>query len=90
MTTPKKNPTTKERIGRILRVNTQSLTHTITPIYKTALPVTYKPSKPSVATPPSHDLFKRPVYVPGDGETMHAKRPGAEDHLKFRTRGNPT
>ncbi|CAB4241080.1 hypothetical protein UFOVP56_63 [uncultured Caudovirales phage] len=87
MTTPKKNPTTKERIGRILRVNTQSLTHVIMTPLK---PTTVKPSKPTVAAPPSHDLFKRPVYVPGDGETMHAKRPGAEDHLKFKTRGNPT
>jgi hypothetical protein len=87
MTTPKKNPTTKERIGRILRVNTQSLTHAIMTPLK---PTTVKPSKPTVAAPPSHELFKRPVYVPSDGETMHAKRPGAEDRLKFKTRGNPT
>lgn len=43
----------------------------------------------SVATPPQN-LFRRGVYTPGDGEVAQAKRPGAEDHLLFKTRGNPT
>ena len=78
--TAKKTQTTKERIAKVLRVNTYSLTHVIVP---------HKPVPP-IATAPHNDLFQRPVYVPGDGERMQPARPGAEDHLKYKTRGNPT
>ena len=78
--TAKKNPTTKERIGKIMRVNTYSVTHAITP---------HKPV-PALAAPPTNDLFERGVYVPGDGERMQSTRPGADDHLQYKSKGNQT
>lgn len=81
--TPKKTPTTKERIGKIMRVNTYSVTHAITPTNK-PVPV------PALAAPPTNDLFERGVYVPGDGERMQSTRPGADDHLQYKSKGNQT
>ena len=38
---------------------------------------------PGVATPPGGNLFKRPVYVPGDGEGhRQPMRDGADNHLQ--------
>ena len=81
--TSKKTPTTQERISRVLRVNTYSVTHAITPANK-PIPV------PALAAPPADDLFKRSVYVPGDGERMQSTRPGADDHLAYKSKGNQT
>ena len=78
--TAKKNPTTKERIAKVLRVNTYSLTHVIAP---------HKPVPP-IAASPDNDLFTRSVYVPGDGERMQSARPGADDHLQYKSKGNLT
>ena len=78
--TAKKNPTTKERIAKVLRVNTYSVTHSIAP---------HKPV-PALASPPTSDLFLRPVYVPGDGERMQSSRPGADAHLAYKSKGNLT
>jgi len=78
--TAKKNPTTKERIAKVLRVNTYSMAHVIAP---------HKPVPP-IATAPHNDLFQRPVYVPGDGERMQSARPGADAHLAFKSKGNMT
>jgi len=76
-----KQPTAQERTKRVLRVNTQSVTHAITP---------KSPFVRGLAEAPSNDLFSRPVYVPGDGERMRSKRPGADDHLAFKSKGNLT
>lgn len=35
----------------------------------------------TVALPPSDDIMKRPVYVPGDGEVRSIARPGSQDAL---------
>jgi len=78
--TAKKVQTTKERIAKVLRVNTYSMAHVIAP---------HKPVPP-IATAPHNDLFLRPVYVPGDGERMQSTRPGADAHLQYKSKGNLT
>ena len=78
--TTKKTPTTKERIAKVLRVNTYSMAHVIAP---------HKPVPP-IATSPVNDLFQRSVYVPGDGERMQSTRPGADAHLQYKSKGNLT
>ncbi len=78
--TAKKTPTTKDRIAKVLRVNTYSVTHVISP---------HKPVPP-IATAPVNDLFERSAYVPGDGERMQSTRPGADAHLQYKSKGNLT
>jgi hypothetical protein len=42
----------------------------------------------SMATPPSSNLFERPVYRPGDGQDApRAQRPGANEFLAIKSRG---
>lgn len=36
----------------------------------------------SIAQAPSSDIFKRPIYTPGDGEVIGAVRPGSQDALE--------
>lgn len=65
-----------ERTKQVLRVNQAGPIHII-------------PAKaPAMATPPQNNLFKRDTYVIGDGERMQSGRPGADDHLMIRSRGN--
>ena len=46
---------------------------------------------PGEATPPSNDLFIRPLYVPGQGETqLYGQRPGAQDHQQHKSYGLAT
>lgn len=80
--TTKKILTNKERIGRVLRVNTYSVTHAITPVKV--------PKIPALAGPASNDLFIRSVYKVGDGDTIQPPRPGSLDHLAFKSKGNQT
>ena len=79
--TAKKKPTTQDLVGKILRVNTYSVTHAIT--------VPSKPSKPTttMAGSPSDDLFKRGVYKTGDGDVIQPPRPGSDAHLAFKSLG---
>lgn len=79
--TAKKTQTTEQRIGRILRVNTYSVTHVISPKVKS-------PKGPEKATGPSADLFERPIYKTGDGDVIASHRPGAEDHENYKSFGN--
>jgi hypothetical protein len=46
------------------------------------------PKRPGQALPPGDNLFKRDNYVVGDGERMQSGRPGADDHLKIKSRGD--
>ena len=61
---------------KALRVNTQSVRHTYTPI-----------DHRLVAAAPENDLFKRAVYVPTG---LSSTRPGADDHLAYKSFGNRT
>lgn len=45
------------------------------------------PKLPGMALPPSNNLFTRGTYSPGDGEFGGFNRSGADDHLKFKSRG---
>ncbi len=65
-----------ERTRKVLRVNQSGPIHVI-------------PAKaPAKALPPSDNLFTRDKYVVGDGERMQSGRPGADDHLKIKSRGH--
>lgn len=92
----KKKDTTKlstaERTKKVLRVNRETLAHVLP-----ALPdkppqkesnALLLPTRPGQALPPGDNLFERGTYVPGDGERMQSGRPGADDHLKVKSRGN--
>jgi len=80
--TAKKKPTTQERIGKVLRVNTYSVTHAITPVKI--------PKIPAIAGTAINDLFARGIYCVGDGDTIQPPRPGSMDHLAFKSLGNLT
>jgi hypothetical protein len=65
-----------ERTKQVLRVNQAGPIHVI-------------PAKaPAMAMPPQNNLFRRDAYVVGDGERMQSGRPGADDHLKVKSRGH--
>jgi len=65
-----------ERTRKVLRVNQAGPIHVI-------------PAKaPAKALPPNNNLFDRGTYRPGDGERMQSGRPGADDHLKIKSRGH--
>jgi hypothetical protein len=83
--TAKKKPTTQERIGKVLRVNTYSVTHAITPIKTPKMP-----KIPALAGSTVNDLFTRGIYRVGDGDTIQPPRPGSLDHLNFKSLGNRT
>lgn len=46
------------------------------------------PRLKGAALPTGDNLFKRGTYVPGDGERMQSGRPGADDHLQYKSRGD--
>lgn len=93
----KKKDTTKlstaERTKKVLRVNRETLAHVLPalpdkPVQKGARDsALLLPKRPGQALPPSDDLFRRDTYVVGDGERMQSGRPGADDHLKIKSRG---
>lgn len=80
----KKTLTKDERIERVLRTkqNNPLYLRTLTPVKEYVV----KPMSPT-ALPPSSDLFARGTYRTGDGDVIRALRPGADDHLKFRSKG---
>lgn len=96
MTKPidKSKQTVSERTKKVLRVNRETLAHVLPALPDKTIPKevhgnTYSMTKrQGQALPPSNDLFKRGTYVPGDGERMQSGRPGADDHLKIKSRGN--
>ena len=63
---------------KVLRVNTSSVKHTVTPL---------KVDPRLVAASQENDLYQREVYVP---DTKGAARPGADDHLAYKSFGNLT
>jgi hypothetical protein len=78
MTKPKDKSklTIAERTKQVLRVNQPGPIHVV-------------PAKaPTMALPPQNNLFRRDAYVVGDGERMQSGRPGADDHLKIKSRGD--
>ena len=94
----KKKDTTKlstaERTKKVLRVNQENPAHALCPVpdknpprYVRGGPLLL-PKLPGQALPPGDNLFERGTYVPGDGERMQSGRPGADDHLRIRSRGN--
>ncbi|CAB4123573.1 hypothetical protein UFOVP48_35 [uncultured Caudovirales phage] len=42
---------------------------------------------PDMATPPSINIWKQPVYKP---EPMSPARPGADNHLRYKSKGYQT
>lgn len=56
---------------------------------KDRAPTVYVPSKrdPNAVPPPQMDMWSRGLYVP---EKQGYQRPGADDHLKFKSAGNLT
>ena len=94
----KKKDTTKlsiaENTKRVLRVNQNNPAHALAPLADKN-PARYVrggavllPKLPGQALPAGDNLFKRDTYVVGDGERMQSGRPGADDHLKIKSRGN--
>jgi hypothetical protein len=65
-----------ERTKQVLRVNQSGPMHVI------------QAKLPATALPAKNNLFKRDTYVVGDGERMQSGRPGADDHLKVKSRGH--
>jgi hypothetical protein len=96
MTAPKDKSklTIAERTRSVLRVNQENPAHALAPLTDknpkryVGGGIVINPKLPGQALSPSNDLFKRGVYVPGDGERMQSGRPGADDHLKYKSRGN--
>lgn len=83
-----------ERTKQVLRVNQMNPAHALAP-YTDKNPAKYvgggvvvNPKRIGQAMPLTNDLFKRGIYVPGDGERMQSGRPGADDHLQYKSRGN--
>ena len=83
-----------ERTKQVLRENQESPAHALAPL-NDKNPKRYVrggavllPKRPGQALPAGDNLFKRDTYVVGDGERMQSGRPGADDHLMIRSRGN--
>jgi len=94
----KKKDTTKlsveDRTKQVLRKNQETPAHALTP-QTDKNPKRYisggavlMPKRPGQALPPGENLFERDTYKIGDGERMQSGRPGADDHLKIKSRGN--
>ena len=86
--------TIAERTHNVWRVNQNTPAHALAPL-NDKNPAKYvrggaviNPKRPGQALPPSDDLFRRAVYVVGDGERMQSGRPGADDHLQYKSRGD--
>lgn len=96
MTAPKDKSamTIAERTHKILRINQENPLHALAPLTDKN-PAKYvgggivvNPKRPGQALSTGDNLFKRGVYVPGDGERMQSGRPGADDHLQYKSKGN--
>jgi hypothetical protein len=84
----------EERTRKVLRVNQENPAHALAPL-NDKNPAKYvrggvvvNPKRPGQALPHGDNLFKRDTYVVGDGERMQSGRPGADDHLKIKSRGH--
>lgn len=96
MTAPKDKSklTVAERTHTVLRVNQNNPAHAMAPL-NDKNPARYVrggavllPKRLGQALPANNNLFKRDTYVVGDGERMQSGRPGADDHLMIRSRGD--
>lgn len=58
----------------------------VLPKKKDRAPTVFVPSvrDPDAVPPPEMNLWERPLYVP---ETVQPMRPGADDHMKFKSKG---
>lgn len=82
MSNPKKKVLTKdERIERVLRSGQTD------PRKLWAMPITKTKPVPALAAALGSDLFARGNYRTGDGDVVRALRPGANDHLQFKSKG---
>jgi len=88
--------TVAERTRTVLRVNRQSLSHVLPPL-SDKNPKRYvsggavlMPKLPGQALPSKSNIWERNTYRTGDGEVFQQMRPGAEDALKFQSRGFKT
>ena len=77
----KKTLTKDERTERVLRSSQ------IDPRKLWAMPIAKTKPVPALASAPGSDLFARGTYRTGDGDVIRALRPGADDHLKFSSKG---
>lgn len=84
MTKPK-TLTKAERTERVLR-SSQIDPRKVWAMPVAKAPVYIKPV-PALAASPTNDLFARGAYRTGDGDVVRALRPGANDHLQFKSKG---
>lgn len=84
----------EENTKRVLRVNQNNPAHALAPL-NDKNPARYVrggavllPKRPGQALPHGDNLFERGTYVPGDGERMQSGRPGADNHLQYKSRGH--
>ena len=83
-----------ERTTRVLRVNQENPAHALAPLTDKNPPryvrggAVLMQKRPGQVLPANNNLFERGTYVVGDGERMQSGRPGADDHLKIKSRGN--
>jgi hypothetical protein len=80
-----------------MRVNPTNPTHAFLPAGSDKNPKRYVgggwvPSKkqPGMAVPNRRDIWAAGTYAPGMGEVGQAARPGSEDFLAVKSRGNLT
>lgn len=85
--------TVAERTRTVLRENRQSLSHVLPPL-SDKNPKRYvsggavlMPKLPGQALPNKSNIWDRTTYRTGDGEVFQQMRPGADDHLKMKSRG---
>ena len=85
--------TVAERTRTVLRENRQSLSHVLPPL-SDKNPKRYisggavlMPKLLGQALPNKSNIWERSTYRTGDGEVFQQMRPGAEDALKFQSRG---
>lgn len=75
----------------VTRINTTNLLHTVLPAIKPT-PKKAQPVRergPHEATGSTQDMWTRPEYKLGDGDTPSFQRPGS-DHRHVKSFGNPT
>lgn len=71
------------------RVNKQNLLHIVLPTNPVAKEQPVRKRLPGEATSPANDLWDRPRYKTGDGDTVAFQRPNS-NHSHIKSRGNPT
>ena len=58
---------------------------------RSTTPIVKRKRLPNEAGPPASDLFRRKDYEAGMGEfQIYGQRPGAHDHLKYKSHGDAT